>query len=369
MRRSVDWSIKNRGVTSITQDIAQPRSALESVRIIDAQVEEESHIRAFISHFKIELNKLMDLRWNQRRSHGMSESSSDCCNEPISFIVCRDDVEENFTRKRPPIVTLNGRHCGLYHIGDQNSDDDSNGNTPTPPDADDDGYRSLSRESYRSSMVQQLVEIKSRLMDLIHEIDQVIKFKVQGDEIDSYRRRWNALISILDSLIDSCSISQSTEVKTRSTQASNSKWQPQVTAVRPNDLSISSQQTLSLTVQSSPFLSRNRSDSDLHSSDGYEEQVRVIDYGYQRRSSDSKALESNRLAGDEPYLISNIVRGQPIDFGAMMRNYEASQQKDELQDQDNTKSARLSWDVQHNQSNSSTSCYSLSSKTSSSSIL
>lgn len=331
------------------------------MRQIDAKLREESHIRAFISHFKIELNKLMELRWAQSSSGGLDTPSDD---EPMSFVVCRVGSSND-----QPTVTISGPHSGLYETGQQ-SNNDSFSSDLTPEDDDDDGYRTMSREGLHPIVLQHLSEIKSRLIDLVHEIDQVVGPKIDASELESYRRRWNALATMLDDLIDNCSKNYKSETKARirSARSEIRKQSPQMA----EDLSLSSRDPKNLTNNNhKTIVARYNSDSNIHSSDGYEEQVEVIDYGCRRRASDSRASERST----KPQTTSNgftgpSLRDQPIDFGAMMREYEAGQTVSRDQDSSLTdEQSGKKNSNHHNSSYSSTSCYSASTHTSSSSFL
>lgn len=138
------------------------------------------------------------------------------------------------------------------------------------PHQEDDGYRSLSRDSSTTNsadkrrptggperpslgLLQQLNDIKSRVIDLVRELDEVARDKLDEEELAAYRRRRDALVHKLDSLL-----SGQAEARFRSSGDGRD--------------------------QSHAHGSADSSQSS--SSDGYEEQTQVIDYDFNRRASD-----------------------------------------------------------------------------------
>lgn len=348
VRNSVIWSMRSKSGRNSTNH--------EDSDINETRERDESQIRAFLTRFKIELNSLMDSNLSYSNNNSsklemdtlcLSKSETGCFSDPSNSV---------------PVIMINGRHSGLYEIHRERSDGMLRGRlnchkprrsksigavvineTSTRLNGDssdnDDGYRSLSRGSFRSNLMQKLSDIKTRLLDLIDEIDQSIETQLTTDQADAYRRRKVALVAKLDSLIESCLdtlhgsasnlIENLLEDDLVSEMADNSEQ-------RTNNTSYDTSSQDSSTNPLGPIV-RNSSEVNLYS-DGYEDQIQVIDYNFKRRSSDNSALsrgrnQSKSLAksttanvkvAPKSIDISNLLPSarKPIDFGAMMRDYE-----------------------------------------------
>lgn len=429
LKRSIDWSMRNRRPSAVP---SVPEDDLETIAIMNAKLSDESHMRAFITHFKIELNDLMG-----SKSCKLDQTSD----EILSFSDDRDSIDtenaeptinsgfvaEHSMSKKVPIIKIDGKHSGQYDLNGL-SDDDERSQTAgrfaranhcsekrtvkssrrrssargfgakrvdcydvieraSHEDDTDGGYGSLNRDGFRSDLVQQLNDIKSRLLDMIHEIDEGIHSCLTEDELEAFKRRRDALIAKLDTLIDSNTqkvgdipkILVSAEAEVASTSASG-----------PSSIESTASDSPENEPTEGQLLIRNKSEINLHS-DGYEEQVQVIDYNFRRRASDNSALRSKYSSsmGNQPLVTNssmtriNFSAGfdtrQPIDFGAMMRDYENSQSlKTKVQSNEpggclassSSKPAQpINQNTQHVPSSSCTSTYSTSSHTSSSSFL
>lgn len=375
LKNSIDWSMDSRR--------ARHKASSSAVQLMNTRLRDESHIRAFISHFKIELNKLIGLKSCNLNSQSRDnivggagddddENEDDEDDDEEDSLSERDsiDTEDNeeailpvvrvqfgrmmsrSTRPNIPGIKFNGKDCGLYNINEQTDDDEEleryskkllqrrvvgGERSAQVLDDIDDGYRSLSRGSFRSNLLQQLNDIKSRLIDLVDEINQIVQSRLDRQELEAYERRRDALIAKLDSLIDS------------SVQRVPASGTPP--SIVPLDCAaieateIAGQQSLSPASSYSNNRSANMSSgssSDTNPlSDGYEEQVHVINYNYKHRQRSSNYVNRSTIKCPigQP-LVSNssatrvnvattsniypIDRGQPIDFGAMMRDYEAN---------------------------------------------
>lgn len=429
LKRSIDWSMRNRR-PSVAPSV--PENDMETIAMMNAKLSDESHMRAFITHFKIELNDLIG-----SKSCKLDQTSD----EILSFSDDRDSIDtenadptinpgsavERSISKKVPIIKIDGKHSGQYDLNGL-SDDDERSQTggrfaranycsekrtvrssrrrssarcigakridrygsierANHEEDTDGGYGSLNRENFRSDLVQQLNDIKSRLLDMIHEVDHGIHSCLTEDELEAFKRRRDALIAKLDALIDSNTqkvggvpkILVSAEAGVASSSASG-----------PSSIESTDSNSPENGPNEGQLLIRNRSEINLHS-DGYEEQVQVIDYNFRRRASDNSALKSKYsssmtnqpLVNNSSMTRINFSAGfdtrQPIDFGAMMRDYENSQSS-KTNVQTNKQEGCLAsaaskpaqpnnHTTQHVPSSSSTSTYSTSSHTSSSSFL
>lgn len=393
LKHSITWSIETRrnndrsGYGSLNQ-----MSSLDALELANAQTQDESHIRAFLSHFKIELNNLMDL--NQINPGRQSPSDSDSVN---SDNPSTSKSEGNYV----PVIMINGRHSGLYEIHRGRSDgstqpssgngrtrrsrsigavviDETSGREEENSDVDD-GYRSLSRGSFRSSLMQKLNDIRARLMDLVDEIDQNIESRLTCDQVEAYRKRKTALVGKLDSLIDSCldKLHKSTsnlmenllESDLTSDSATENKTYTSCDSLIPSRGSPIQDSLVTLV--------KNKSEVNL-CSDGYEDQIMVIDFD-RRRSSDtgnhrSKQNMNERANINVPnFLVSSR---EPIDFGAMMKDYESKGSKamdtsncNQQVSSGTSEQKGLNRTQHHANSSSATSSFSNSSHASSSSYL
>lgn len=253
LKHSIEWSLDH-----------QQNSSQRSTNATDIDVEQ--HSRAFLTRFKIELNHLMGVKWMLNNTSVLDETTT----------TEDDDVTGNdeqhqmiavFPKRGNPAIKLNGKYSGVYEIGQDDEETDTESNRyeviRMPLGADshaDDGYRSLSRGSSFGTnltlgtntkgtikasvnLIQQLNDIKSRIIDLVHEIDQCAGPKLVEDDLDAYRRRRDTLLQKLESLIElhKC-------------------------------LSCASE-----------------------SDDGYEEQTQVIDYDFARRANDLAVNRKTQL--------------------------------------------------------------------------
>lgn len=298
-----------------------------------------------------------------------------------------------------PVIMINGRHSGLYEIHRERPDgplrtrligskprrsksigavviDESFTRIDDNASDNDDGYRSLSRSSFRSSLMQKISDIRTRLLDLIDEIDQSIETQLTPEQAEAYRKRKNALVAKLDSLIDSCL----EKLHRSSSNLMDNTIDDDFTSDVANESGHKTDNTSydSSSQDSSTQLGtivKNSSEINLYS-DGYEDQIQIIDYNFKRRSSDNSALrKSARLVNlsfdydarysktqNKPIELTNILPStrQPIDFGAMMRDYENKKTGDNvLSHSDKHAMGSNSGTAQHHAiSSSSTSTYS-----------
>jgi len=409
LKHSIDWSLQNRLMIDQT-DGPGSSSVQDELARVNSKIRDESHVRAFVSHFKIQLNNLMGSKLDGAKKGPLESlevdefSSSDHedfytdndDSSPAAGQYTLDSSPRNGHTDQLPVIRINGKRCSLYDIGKQDDDyaeyvnqtiveelkRESRGHkrcaeTDLTNEDTDDGYRSLSRGSFRSNLVQQLNEIKSRLLDLVHEIDLSVRSRLAEEEVEAYKRRWDALISRLDALVDSCA----------QRSHNSSSTDPETVVSESID-----QETGYLLVNSSRRqsecrqpISKNNSESNLHLG-RYEEQVQVIDYDFRRRSSDNSGLKrvcadkslvsavSFAKLGADADLVGTFPLGkQLIDFGAMMRDYEIGKDKREKaaprRAGSKAKVQPSSKNGQHVQSSSSTSSHSASSHASSSSFL
>lgn len=389
LKHSIHWSMRNRR-HQIKVVNNMPNECLDGVEKINSKIRDESHIRAFITHFKIELNHLMGLKWI-RRQRGIHSGDEESFSDRDSL----DDTEDDSTQidssfeSRPneaflPTIKINGKYCGVYNISGQTDDDDvsdtqlrrsysRDNNCATEGHDDDDGYRSLSRNSASTLIIQQLNEIKLGLVDLLHEIDQSVEPRLNDEDREAYKRRRDALMLKLDQLIDS---QRGSSVQSDSKAGLGPTTSSSISNNKDNKMNGNGKRHLKAFGKT---LSKNNSESNLNSDD-YEEQEQVINYDFKRRASDSSGMAAKLERKDSRSLLIGSARStnkvdvcmnprkQAIDFGAMMREYENKQK----QAKDTTEVINISSTnriVQHVPSSSSTSTYSTSSHTSSSSFL
>ena len=374
LKKSIEWLMSRKGQS--IDECGQAELELHTTRV-------------FISHFKIELNHLMGLKWFRQR-HGEQDSLS----ERDSLDSLEDDDEagpmvrivelaENSldkasagrrrrSREPKPSIKIKGKYSGVYNISGQTDDDEEQsasyectgsgqryGSRREPVEASamvdnnddnctDDGYRSLSRGSNsRASFIQQLNDVKSRIIDLVHELDHSAGSRLSEDELEAYRRRRDVLLAKLDLLIENHKAPLVTVMASGgrhgalSTHSHSSSSASSSTTTATSSSSLSSRELLAgrpIAKSTSLGVVRNKSESNLHSD--YEEQVQVIDYGTRLRDRRHKS----DLGADAGFSRSDDIaqptrssvftakyvyppREQPIDFGAMMRDFEAKQGK------------------------------------------
>lgn len=400
LRLSIEWSIESRRSDSSDCDKYASLICDEQLESARNKLRDESHARAFVTHFKIELNKLMGSDCTERETVSEEDAPSvdDC-----TTASCRTSDElgakpehsstdhrkskrgrsrDSTGKKRVPVIRVNGHAYEgdeddmMSDVVDFDEDDDNE-------DEDDDGYRSWSRSSsLRTNFMQQLNEIKLRFIDLVDEVDQRLdEAQVSGPGLEAYRRRRDALLAKLESLIGEANAARKSPATVSTTAASSlaavsthanlgrltESCSPPIdltlgTSARASALSIQTSCSYIATVaaatsdtrsprQQNGFV-RNKSDAALATrmprvERAYEEQVHVIDYDFRRRASDICELRrgadahTQSLAINNPSFSSGVrhnaksqpdlridnkydtsVRNQPIDFGAMMRAYE-----------------------------------------------
>lgn len=357
LRRSVDWSVARK------RNLPHENGNYEDS--VEDKMESENYCRAFISHFKIELNKLMDAALDSD-NHATKQNSAG-----------------------EPLIRINGPDCAMYEIN-------ASSNKQAGRSASDEGYRSLSRNSLPTAtsnktceksanrrdpntilldefvtLVSELRELKTRLLDLVEEFKFMVENGKDSAGTTSYNRRWRALVEMLDSMIDNAQVRVESHMRIISRKTTTTVS----TQVKTN---IGQHQ------ESSDSMASLRSDSSS-SSLSYEEQMQVFDY-QSRGSSKSrfqisstadttattttstaeqtpnKTSPTNEVsvsASKIPVLVRStgasslaqkqstqqvpmVMRTMPIDFGAMMNNYEAN--KGNVQggnDNANYESARL----------------------------
>lgn len=289
LKESLEWSIQTRSNPETDRKSINKRVDLNEKRLKD-----ESHVRAFISHFKIKLNNLMGgdsivAKATEATSDDEESLESDCCSGGSSTINDDDDDDDyrirsslNGNRESVPSIKINGKYFGLYRLNQSRCNKQQVTKSALNDDLCDDGYRSLSRTSHQADLQHQLQDIKSRLNDLVHELDFVARTHLQQEDVDAYIRRRDALIAKVDSLIESSNRSEEEETGRYECQyhsASSSLIRKSITKSR-----------------------RGESNLNYSSSDGYEEQVHVIDYNLNRhrRSSDLNTSRSSNDSQDLP---------------------------------------------------------------------
>lgn len=312
LRHSIDWSMRHRRTM---QSTTRPNNLIPSndelkdgIELMNLRIREESYIRAFITHFKIELNHLMGLKWARHSQRDNSGEDEDSISErdsldtedelwPIVQVHFGTTLKGNrMLRSAKPSIKINGKYSGVYSLNGQTDDDEESmiednvilsrnraTKLTTEDDCVDDGYRSLSRGSIsRISLLQQLNDIKSRVIDLVQEIDSSVGSSphFNEDDLEAYRRRRDALVSKLDALIESQKMPNSLFNDVLS--GMNETSSPSASSSSPSIANGMYQRNLKLSTKKA--IIKNKSESNLHQ-DGYEEQVQIIDYN-RRRASD-----------------------------------------------------------------------------------
>ena len=380
LKHSLEWSM---GGTRLLEARSGELGNSENQRI-QAELEQESQVRAFVSRFKIELNHLMGVKWMRESAElggGQLDESTTTTTTTTTTTSATDEEEHGASvglYGRPARIRLSGKYSGVYQIGNDEDDGpevESDDEVDTElsaamarcslasmerslqqqqqrPGCIDDGYRSLSRGSgslqrqdsriggatvrARASLLQQLNDIKSRVVDLVHEIDQYTlaagaPTSLGQDELEAYRRRKDALLHKLDLLIER--------------QQAGGALQ-----TSPNGGHL--QEDCGQEAGWSSRLEGGASNRD--SDDGYEEQIQVIDYDFSRRANElsrSKQLRTQdkelgpncasvapnsqastrlsvfcaQIGAQNPSPSLGVQKAAPqlkIDFGAMMRDYE-----------------------------------------------
>lgn len=232
LKQSIDWSVNSKGAAV---GEGKRRLSYDNLELLKNKLRDESHARAFISHFKIELNNLMGLKWSLL--NGVSPfSAADHTKEgdeldedvdenededttPSEKAVDLCETAENLQRQHRLQMTRRQssiqRATDLYDICEQQTDidEDESDSRSSKRNADssksvasstedtDCGYGSLSRgENWE--IAQELNEIKTRLIDLVEEINVQFSAHMDSDELDYYQRRREALVCKLDGLIE-----------------------------------------------------------------------------------------------------------------------------------------------------------------------
>lgn len=331
LKQSIDWSVgsgnggKRKGAPA-GED--KRRLSYDSLELMKNKLRDESHARAFISHFKIELNNLMGLKWsilNESLTSSAAASQDDANVEdaderdddedddddmdaddttPSESSADRDDVADNSSRQQRRVMMKMRRkssvQCtsGLYDISEQQTDADdddfsqtvelvpsSSSSRPlsslksaassaatTGEEETDCGYGSLSRGENTVTngvqIAQELNEIKTRLIDLVEEIDSQVSAHLGLDEIDYYRRRRDALVCKLDALIEQLA-SGKCGAAVSSIEAARIRSQL-TDAIGADVLPKHIQQSVST-------MRKNKSEKHFPAASEYEEQVHVID--------------------------------------------------------------------------------------------
>lgn len=331
LKHSFAWSLdKQRAATSKPQSDKITKAIMSDVadciEFVNMKSQNESQVRAFVTRFKIELNQLMGLKCSEpsvRKNADDSMSNEREFASPKGRANRRTQASRKFVE---PTIKLSGKYSGVYNLSGQQSDDDDDGEVDDDDDEDydsitteeaysrhmqlvygvpkdslvnardqtdqvDDGYRSLSRDSVTSKkdsrpdttgrvveLLKQLNDIKSRVIDLVQELDQTVGPKLSEEDLEAYRRRCDALVSKLDALIESQKPVVSSSDSSNKMHDKNLARDCQIRAHR---------------------LTTTTSGDSSSASDYYEEQVQVIDYDFNRRASDlSEIKRHNRLTTD-----------------------------------------------------------------------
>lgn len=301
------------------------------------------------------------------------------------------------------VIRIDGEDCGVYNISDESleprSEGDCNSSATRPEietDDVDDGYRSLSRDSFRCGLMQQLADIRLRLIDLIDEIEHGVESRgLKQEEMQSYKRRRDALIKKIDFLISKlvkrpvghhhCGDS----IDNSSSSAADDQPASSYDKLHANTRADS---------ETKVTCSGNKSDT----SDGYEEQVHVINYNFSSQVGDihhdSTSTEDVSVSSQRPLVDSsemtriNVVAtrhnayypttlDKSRSFGNMeecksnsqverlkiIKTKHETRQKKPYDNDSQTRSLEKKTIMQHNPTSSSTSNYSASSYASSSS--
>lgn len=385
LKHSIDWSMKARQSLNIG-----PRSRyLDEVDIAD-----ESHVRAFVTHFKIELNKLMGLKrqHSPRQSNpekgSLTEQDSFNSDEdeslPFVTVQCANgNLLTSSTSTRMPRIETNGKYCGLYNINEQTIDDEnyfqveveqidkqrkhSKGkgrstrrHAKFENSEDDFGYGSLSRESFKShpDLIQQLHELRSRLIDLAQEIDESVERRLNEEELESYRRRRDALMSKIDSLIECYDLQfyESSPVLIGLTDSESNEDNPE-----PSQQLYQNLAGYSSRVGNTFSIKENKS-KPCSCPHEYEEQVHVIDYNYTRRLSDfadpssvlqvQTDIELRKLRREELNSSDDFI---PFRDEPMMSKQESSKEEGQIGSESSKTTIAIESVTQHVPSSSSTS--------------
>lgn len=368
LKHSIDWSVKSK-----------QNNTAEHLKEADStytKLHSDSHVRAFVSQFKIELNHLMGLKIRHLLEHlsesSLEESSTDQesfdSDEDVPFTTAQYRNNKNMLQSnKVPRIEIGGKYCGQYSINENTDDIESYSKavadqvslqkekgrdrekhakrgakfiTRQPVDEDFDcGYGSLNRGSFKScpDLIQQLFDLRSRLIDLVQELDESVERRLSGDQLESYRRRRDALMCKIDSLID-CYDNQSDEsspvlIGLTDSESNEDNCEP----VRHPQ---TDHKSYNLTNKSQQVVSRNQNkSSNMPNGNEYEEQVHIIVYN--NSSSDSTSFRSSKFEQDAQFSsgLDRVellprqseqsdefipLKCRPIDFGAMMRSYETS---------------------------------------------
>lgn len=375
LKHSINWSIENRQNIICNPERDRNLSEAESIA---ADINDDTHIKAFVTQFKIELNHLMGLKLQQFVKELNENYLDDSFTDQESFdsvedveVQCRNVSRSN----KGPRVGIDGKHCDLYNINENTDVDDVESysravaeqvliqrksrrnrdryrarrgtkfDTCQAVEEDfDGGYGSLSRGSFKSSpdLVQQLHDLRSRLIDLVHELDESIENRLPNDQLESYRRRRDALMSKIDSLIDCYAQDDNESSPVLIGLTDSESNEENLDLNRQFYDSLSSQHLRDKSRRA--LEKRNRDERNYLSRNEYEEQVHIIDYDYNRRSScdtnsEAKSEHETRSGIPNQSNSSNLLLSEhsnhdefipskyrPIDFGAMMRNYEGNKE-------------------------------------------
>lgn len=369
LKHSISWSMRSRRSADDAKREAMSGAGQSGVEIMHCKLADESHVRSFISRFLIELNRLMDLQWNQGRSCTLADSSANAPidespNDPDSLDTEEDSLSSYFEDwlrcrqklKQVPSIKISGKYCGVYNIGAQTDEDDElyenfrqNSNArhthkarhigdnlsgeshhavmASNDDDVDDGYRSLSRSSVKTSLVQQLSELKHNLRDLLSEFVEELKPQLSISRLDAFVKQRDRVINIIDKLIDDnlqiAKSDKTTQLEIRQLDQSHSGDCDSSFSSTLSSISMSKENRTSLVATG---VTLAKSENNLSALSGYEEQEQVIDYSCRRASADCH--KPRKGAKDVTGSIAVDVnlygtRGMPIDYGAMMRDYES----------------------------------------------
>lgn len=389
LKQSIEWSVKNKQ-NNIARHLKEAATST-----IHTKPQEDSHVRAFVSQFKIELNHLIGLKMgsffehlnNERTPEESSTTDQESFNsdEDIPFITVQYRNNRNLVKlERVPRIEIDGEYCGLYNINENVDDVDdvesysraveeqvsiqrenyrnrearvvskkaSKFSTCQQVEEDfDGGYGSLNRGSFKASpdLIQQLHDLRSRLIDLVQELDESVEERLSLDQLESYRRRRDALMSKIDSLIDCYDNDQDMESSpvliglTDSESNEDNNFGTITNKQSQIDYNLRSKQPRQIVSKK-----RNKRKGLMNTSINdheYEEQVHIIDYN---RSSTSNSTsfgsktetEQEIQTGSDLNRVDDLflseqanqsddfipTKFRPIDFGAMMRNYESNRE-------------------------------------------
>lgn len=391
LKHSIGWSMRMRRKINQQLQVRPAAPASETVELANLKIRDESHVRAFVTHFKIQLNHLMGAKCQGESTDqegSLSELDSSVCFED-SGEQLRGSPKSAEQAPGKPRIRINGKYSGVYDLNGQSDEDDDDqvdqhaGQFKTCKPSKqtneevDDGYRSLSRNgSSRTSLMQQLNDIKSRIVDLVCELDSnPVVGQLNEDDLNAYRRRRDALVAKLDALIES------QRPMTPANQALHSSSSSSASSMSTSSSSSSSASASRASKGRRQSVIKNHNYESNIYSNGYEEQVQVIDYNNKRHRSNPLTILEDQTKqqvtrATEPLIVNssmtrvNVSKSplslapnkQPIDFGAMMRNYD---EKQEHRQQSTTKKDNTN----HTPSSSSTSTHSFSSQASTSSFI